>query len=440
MAEIMADVKEVEKLFLDGEFEKSFELLSELVKDERNGRALYLMGLFYLDGICVQPDDEAFLLYMDKAMASGEILPEMYVLESYTCETSKGDYQKWMKKMRSAKLDKDPFGMYQIGHCYEWGLGTKQDFAKALFWYEKAAKAGLATAACAAGGIYKSGRHKGEYYAKAFQYFSQAAEKGFHIAEGQLADCFFWGLGTVRDLKQAIAYTERAANHGNKEACGTAGLFYLTHESEKTSDEKAFSYFQKGAELGHSESCFLMGRCYNLGRGTDKDLEKAIECYERAWNYGFPPAANALGDVYRECADSPENFASAFFWFQKAAEYGELGGIVNLGECYKDGIGTEPDKEKAKAYLKEADERGELRAAYLLGEMAMEEKNYGEALRYLRRLAADKYTPAMNLLAMCYAKGFGVAQNLEMAEAYLKESEAEGDPDAKRLMKEYLGI
>lgn len=434
----MADVKEAEKLFLDGEFEKSFGLLSELVKDESNGRALYLMGLFYLDGIYVQKSDDTSRAYMEKAMASGDILAEMCVLESRGDGADREAYRKWMKKMRSAKLDKDPFGMYQIGYCYQWGLGVKKDWAKALPWYEKAAAAGFVTAACAAGCVCKDGGPKVENTQKAFRYFSRAAEKGFCFAEGQLAECFFLGIGTGRDLEKAIAYTERAANHGDRDACDAAGIFYFFGELTGKDDKKAFHYFEKGAELGNPKSYYFLGRCYLKGRGRDMDYAKSLECYKKAWEGGCREAAAAVGDLYLKLPSSSENSANAFCWFQKAIEVGEFSGLVGMGRCYKEGIGTEPDKEKAKRCLMRADEKGYLDGTFLLGEMAFEEKDYQEALRLYQKAAYDKHIPAMNRLAMCYAKGIGVPRNLLMAKAYLKESDAEGDPDAKRLMEEYL--
>lgn len=435
----MADVKEAEQLFLDGEFEKSFEILSELVKDESNGRALYLMGLFYSDAICVRQSDDTFQAYMKKAAASGDILAELYVLEFLGDEADRDAYRKWMKKMRSAKLDRDPFGMYQIGHCYARGLGIKEDWVKALSWYEKAAQKGLVTAACAAGSIYEKGDAKVLNEEKAFRYYSAGAEKGYCYAEAHLGNCLLWGIGTMRDVEKGIAYLERAANHGDGGACNAVGLYYFMEHFEEHDDKKAFHYFKQGADFGDRESYYFLGRCYAHGRGTDVDKAKALACYEKSWDLGFTHAAAVIGILYLDSAASPENAELAFSWSQKAVEVGNLLGLVGLGRCYKDGIGTEVDKEKAKKYLKEADEAGELEATCLLGEIALEEEKYGDAFRYWQRAAADEHTPAMNRLAMCYAKGLGVPQNLERVKAYLKESDAQGDPDAKRLMEEYLG-
>jgi len=52
----------------------------------------------------------------------------------------------------------DPVAMFELGLCYEKGLGVLQDHAQAAQWYRKAADAGYAGAMCNLGACYENGQ------------------------------------------------------------------------------------------------------------------------------------------------------------------------------------------------------------------------------------------------------------------------------------------
>lgn len=436
------DVDTAEKLFLAGEFQKSFDLLQELTKDEKNGRAQYLLGLFYFYGIVVEENDDKFYELMDKAWDADEALSYIFLIYPHEEDKEKCHefYVELIKQLRKWDKEGDVFSTYQIAMLYQRGMGVKLDLEKALAWHEKAAEKGLVMAMVDAGNLYLCENMPFSNPKKGYQWFLKGAALGYHEAEVHLGDCYYCGVGVEEDLEKAEICFQRAAAHGNVEACDALGTMYIMGEGGEADAKKAISYFQKGAKRGSSSCYFKWGDCYFFGRGTDRNYPKALELYEKAWDLGYVSAAASIGMMYIIGYLGENQEEVGFQWVQKAADAGDVNGMAYLGNCYADGLGTEPDREKAKTYLTQAADGGQIEAVSKLGELALEEENWFEAVKRFREAADQGYPRAENYLGICYAEGMGVPRNLRSAEEWFRRSEAQGDPDARILMKQYLGI
>ena len=138
------------------------------------------------------------------------------------------------------------WGMYNLAHCYENGDGVQQNDRIAKKWYEKAANESLAEAECRMGeycydaGDYAKARYwyrraaeqgngkamwmqgilrSSEKYGlqndwKAFQYFQESAEAGFGWGMYSLAHCYETGSGVQKNLKLAGEWYAKAADEG----------------------------------------------------------------------------------------------------------------------------------------------------------------------------------------------------------------------------------
>ena len=62
----------------------------------------------------------------------------------------------------------DAEAQYNLGYCYECGLGVEIDYEKAVFWYKKAAELGNPIAQTNLGGCYEHGRGVPQDFEKAF--------------------------------------------------------------------------------------------------------------------------------------------------------------------------------------------------------------------------------------------------------------------------------
>ena len=433
------DVQEAEQLFLQGDFEKSFTLLQDLVKNERNGRALYLFSLFYFYGILVPENDDTFTELIEKAWDADEALAGIFLLFPREHDEKRTEaYRELMKLLREKAKDGDPFAMHQIGLLYQRGLGVKIDLEKSLQWHEKAGEKGLVIALVDAGNLYLSDTFHEEK--KAYQCYLKAAAKGYHEAEVHLGDCYYCGLGVEEDTEKAEVCFRRAMEHGNAEACDALGTIYVMGDGMEAREEEAIRCFEIGAQRGAASCYYKWADCYFFGRGTKVNYAKALELYEKAWDMGYVPAAASIGMLYIMGTAGEGQEELGFQWIQKAADAGDVNGLAYLGNCYADGLGTDRDIEKAKPYLHEAADQGQIEAISKLGEVAMEENNWFEAVKRFKEAADQGYPRAENFLGILYAEGMGVQKNLRSAEEWFRRSEAQGDPDARMLMKQYLGI
>lgn len=433
------DVYEAEKLFLQGDFQKCFMMLQELTKDETDGRALYLLSLFYFYGILEPENADIFSDLIDKAWKVKEDLAGIFILVLGNKEKDRTEaYRTLMSILRKKAKAGNPFAMHQIALLYQRGLGVKINLQKALEWHEKAGEKGLVMALVDAGNLYLSEMLLDEE--KAYHCYLKAAAKGYHEAEAHLGDCYYCGIGVEEDAVKAEVCFRRAIDHGNIEACDALGTMYVMGDCMEAKEEEALRCFEIGAKRGSPSCYYKWADCYFFGRGTESNYAKALELYEKAWDMGYVSAAASIGMLYIIGADGENKEELGFQWIQKAADAGDVNGLAYLGSCYFDGIGTEPDLEKAKAYLKEAADQGQIEAVSKLGEVAMEEEQWFEAVKRFKEAADQGYPRAENFLGILYAEGMGVSKNLRSAEEWFRKSEAQGDPDARMLMKQYLGI
>ena len=93
--------------------------------------------------------------------------------------------------------------LYNVGRCYEEGIGVKQDFSKAFDWYKKAAAEGDFRAMCCMGGYFLTGNPVPYEPAKAFQLFEKAANANIPAAQYNLSVLYRYGEGTEKDVEKA---------------------------------------------------------------------------------------------------------------------------------------------------------------------------------------------------------------------------------------------
>lgn len=155
-------------------------------------------------------------------------------------------------------------GKFNLARCYEWGIGTKQSWASAVEWYEKAAKQNNMEAIYNLGSIYLDGR-KGQLdsiapdYPKAYIYLKKAADLGDSDAKVDLGVMYYEGLGVARSF------------------------------------EKALKFFNESSEEGSARGDFYLGVCFYEGDcGVQVDREKAIELIKRASKKGCETATKLL--------------------------------------------------------------------------------------------------------------------------------------------------
>jgi TPR repeat protein len=212
--------------------------------------------------------------------------------------------------------------MFQLGRCYDKGLGAPQDYTKAVEWYQKAAEQGHANAQNNLGNCYYYGNGVPQNYAKAVEWYQKAAEQGIAYAQFNLGNCYFNGDGVPQNYAKAV------------------------------------EWYQKAAEQGHADAQNDLGACYKCGHGVPQDYTKAVEWYQKAAEQGLAPAQHNLGICYYNGDGIHQNYAKAVEWFLKASEQGLAEAQFYLGYCYFNGQGVPQNYTKAVEWYRKAAKQG----------------------------------------------------------------------------------
>lgn len=107
---------------------------------------------------------------------------------------------------------------YDLGTCFENGIGVYPYSPEALKWYQKAADNGHVDAQYLTGHYYYKGKGCSTDYVKAVKYLTEAAENGHSDAQFLLGQCYRYGKGVKQDPKEALDWYLKSANQGNARA------------------------------------------------------------------------------------------------------------------------------------------------------------------------------------------------------------------------------
>lgn len=151
----------------------------------------------------------------------------------------------------------DPEAINALGAVYYEGLnGMKQDYAKALELFTKAADAGNAVAMTNIGRIYYFGKGVKKDAKKAAEYFMKAAEKGEPEGQYSLALMYDNGEGGYKkDKKKAAELYRESAEEGYMDAQKNLAAMYYKGDGVKQDKEKRSSGFSgqpNRAKLSHN--------------------------------------------------------------------------------------------------------------------------------------------------------------------------------------------
>lgn len=164
-----------------------------------------------------------------------------------------------VKKIEDQAFEGVPEAQHDLAAIYTAGHGgVKQNFKRALFWFEQASAAGISNAAYNLGVLYHQ------------------------------------GLGTKPDLAKAIGHYTRAADMGHPEAQYNLGIAYIEGVGVKYDPFKAKGYFEKAAQQGITEASYNLGLIYENGLLGKPEPAVALDWYKKAADKGSPEAKEAL--------------------------------------------------------------------------------------------------------------------------------------------------
>ena len=270
-------------------------------------------------------------------------------------KNKQGESSEFTLQYRKAAEQGHAAAQYQLGRCYYYGHGVRQDYAEAVKWFRKAAKQGIPDAQNKLGFCYDNGLGMKKNHVKAFEWYWAAAKQGLAKAQCNLAICYDIGEGVEKDTGEAVKWYRKAAEQGYADAQFGLGKCYYFGKGVSRNYTEAVKWYRKAAEQGHARAQCALGLCYKNGRGVSLDYTEAVKWYRKAAEQGNKWAQFWLGFCYYKGQGVSKDYAEAVKWYRKAAEQGHAAAQYNLGVCYYNGQGvTQDDAEAVKWYRKAA--------------------------------------------------------------------------------------
>jgi TPR repeat protein len=206
------------------------------------------------------------------------------------------DYPTAVRYYQLASDQDDPEGEYDLGYCYEHGLGVEKDYALAYQYYLRAAKQSQADALCNLGVFFEHGYYVAQNYDQAFIYFQQSANLGSDVALVNLGNCYKYGRGTPINLSGAFNCYLQAAKHDNESALCNLGVCYKNGVGVEVSYFQAIKYYKLAIDRGSIIALYDLAVCYENGQGVEKNNQLAFYYYEAAAKKGYQAAIDKIAN------------------------------------------------------------------------------------------------------------------------------------------------
>ena len=162
---------------------------------------------------------------------------------------------------------------YYAGLLREHGWGVQANYAKATYWYKKAAEQGQVNAEFHLGYAYQHAEGVPRNYAKATYWYKKAAEQGSAHAETNLGTAYVKGHGVPPNVAQAIYWYKKAAEQGSAHAENFLGIVYQGQSTY---------WFIQAAAQGYAPAEMMLAYAYQHGLGINQSRAKATYWYKKA--------------------------------------------------------------------------------------------------------------------------------------------------------------
>jgi len=213
---------------------------------------------------------------------------------------------------------------YSMGVIYHKGANVKQNYVKALKWYQQAADLGHAGAMNNIGLFYDYGYGVDKDDELALNWYQKAAMRNDIHAMVNLADFYEHGIATKKDLTLAFTWYLKAAKAGDHEAMNHVGELYENGLGTHQNNQLAIKWYKKSAADGNEMALTNIAYMYENGQGVEKDYEVALQWYKRAANSGDAVSMSNIAYLYENGMGVSQDFETAKYWYQKAAEKGDI--------------------------------------------------------------------------------------------------------------------
>ncbi len=354
---------------------------------------------------------------------------------------------------RKAALQNCREAQFNLGLCYENGLGVKRSRYKAFQFYSLASEGKIMPALLNMAIAYMQGIPPEEGDGdtpdpgvpvdreKAFNILMMLRSERFIPAYRELAE---WHLTmdpdeqTPEDLKKVFEYAKYAAEQGDAEAMRILADCYFLGRGCAPDHAAMFEWIERSARRGNPEALAKLAWCYEYGNGCKPDEDRAFKLYLKAAGAGLPMAMTKIGDCYTAGKYVKQDIAEAIKWYNRAAENNNHQAVFRLGVFAAQGIGMAVNQRKAAEYFLRAAKLGSVHAQFNIACYFLDgtgiPPDVGAAFYWFSLAAKNNDARAQRRLGICYLQGIGVGKNNVEASKWLQKAAENGDEEAIKLL------
>ena len=326
--------------------------------------------------------------------------------------------------------------LFTLGDLYARGGAVAPDGAKAIDYFEKAAKAGNGYATVRIGELYRDGRVVPQDLAKALDSFRKTSDAGIAAGSVNLGKMLIAGQGVAADVDKGLALIQAAAGKGDQDGLQAMGDLYARGPLP-LDGPKAIDYFEKSANAGNAYANVRIGELYRDGLIVPRDLAKALDSFQKASDAGVVAGSVNLGKMLIAGQGMPADVNRGTALIQSAADMGDQGAFQTLGDLYSRGP-LPLDGAKALENYEKSASAGNAYAYVRIGEIYRDgrvvSQDSAKAMDAFQKASdAGVAAGAVNLGKMLIA-GQGVAVDVDKGVALIQAATDKGDQGALQAM------
>ena len=232
-------------------------------------------------------------------------------------------------------------------------------------------------------------------------------------AEYYIAKMQLYGFGMLRNHALALQQFMNAADNGSLEARMWLAKYYLNANQP----ELAMGWFKKAADQNNGDARMMCAAAYMFGYGVPKNVDTARHYIIDAAKNGSALAQYTLAENFLN-ENKNRNYKLAIAWLTKAAKLSLPQAQAKLADVYL----AKGDLVQARDFLMQAIQSGytpaEVMLANIFADTSTPLHSPGEAFAWMLQAAQKNSINAMLSLATYYYNGFGVAQNIALADEW----------------------
>ncbi|GGL61132.1 tetratricopeptide repeat protein [Sporolactobacillus putidus] len=352
---------------------------------------------------------------------------------------SKENAEDYLAVLESAAEKKLPLAEYLLFQIYYDGVCLGQpvhgDKKKAYTMLNAAAEGGSIEAAYSLWKFYENGNEFLMEQEGALKWLNAAAEQGYAAAEARLGDLYIDGKCLKKDNEKGLYYLGEAAEKNNWDAQMKQFQSYYEGRYKdilfQKDTERAFALLRKFADAGNPNARMLIMDKYENGNEMLIEHREAAGYLKAAADDGFVPAMYKMANVLLDGLYFPKDLERAKKLLENAAAAGYPDAQFALYQYYFSGYKTlksgQVNRERAYKWLLKA-ARTLPQAQYEIWVLAGDKKNSDiditpqNAIEYLFRSAAQKFSPALYHVGMAFGEGREVKKNTQRGIALIEEA------------------